>query len=77
MKLSKREEYNLVDKFAMTADLPWNPLQESLARTLGRQPTYAEMFEYRAKLSYSHAVAMIKERNSLKWSPDPREEPSA
>lgn len=54
---------SLRDYFAIHADVPWNAAIETLKLRGNDYPTIHELAEYRAKLKYAEADAMLAERS--------------
>lgn len=52
---------SLRDYFAANADIPWNAVIQTLAIQGYSSPTIEQIINYRAKVKYLEADAMIKE----------------
>jgi hypothetical protein len=54
----------LRDYFAAKADIPWDMVVALSLRNKGQNTAIKEILEYRAKLKYAEADAMLKERKT-------------
>lgn len=50
------------DYFAAHADIPWSAVADSMEMKGFNNPTYEQFLEYRAKIKYMEADAMLEAR---------------
>lgn len=63
--MTEQEERDLLDKFALTFEIPWNALMSTLSLQDISTPTIQQMFDLRAMLAYTYAKSMIAERKKI------------